>query len=97
MKHLCHGGAGDVCALLRKPAFGEIPSCVLGISHIHVRNNIHYTAVCLFRQTLVLAAVARLHMEYRYMKSLCRYCGEAGVCVAEYQKCVGLNITHQLI
>jgi hypothetical protein len=70
---------------------------VFGISHIHVRNNIHYTAVCLFRQTLVLAAVAGLHVEDGDVQPLRTDDGQAAVCVAQHKHGVGLDGGHELV
>ena len=44
---------------------------MFAVGHIHVRDDIHYSPVCLLRKTLVLAPVAGLHMEDRDMQPLC--------------------------
>ena len=63
MQHLRHGRAGDVGPLLGQTAVRQIAAGVLGVSHVHVGDDIHDAAVRFFGQALVLAAVAGLHVE----------------------------------
>ena len=69
-QHLRHRAARHVRALLRQAAIGQIATRVLGIRHIHVGNDVHDAAVRLLRQALVLAAVARFHVENGNMQAL---------------------------
>ena len=97
MQYLRHGGTCYISALFRKTALGQITSCVLGISHIHIGNNIHNPAVCLLRQTLVLATVSGFHVKDRNMQTLGRDSRQAGIGIPENQQCIGLYLCHQLI
>lgn len=92
-----HGGPCDIGALLGQTAVGEVSSCVLRIGHIHVGNDIDDTAVGLLGQTLVLAAVASLHVEDRNVKSLGSNNAEAAVGVAKDQYAVGLGLGKELV
>jgi len=55
---------------------------MLGIGQVHVADHVHDAAVGLLGQALVLAAVARLHVEDGDMQALGRDGGEAAVRVA---------------
>lgn len=92
-----HGGPCDIGALLRQTAVGEVSSCVLRIGHIHVGDDIDDTAVGLLGQTLVLAAVASLHVEDRNVKSLGSNNAEAAVGVAKDQYAVGLGLGEEFV
>lgn len=65
VKHFCHGAAGNVGTLLGKSAVGKVAAGMLRVAEVDVGNDVDDTAVGLFRQTLVLAAVAGFHMEDR--------------------------------
>ena len=65
VQYLGHGAASYEGALLRQSALHQIPACVFRIAEIDIADNIHDTAIRLLRQTLILAAVSRLHMEDR--------------------------------
>ena len=75
----------------------QILAGVLRIGKIDVRNNIYDAAVGLLGQTLVLAAVARLHVEDGDMQALGCDGREAGVGIPEDEQRVGLNGRHQLV
>ena len=69
MKHLGHRGACDIGALLWKSAVGKVAACMLGICQVHIGDDIYDAAVGLLRKTLILAAVAGLHVENRNVKT----------------------------
>ena len=71
VQYLCHRRTCDIRAFARQTAFRKITPCMFAVCHIHVRDDIHYSPVCLLRKTLVLAPVAGLHMEDRDMQPLC--------------------------
>ena len=96
MQYLRHGGTCYISALFRKTALGQITSCVLGISHIHIGNNIHNPAVCLLRQTLVLATVSGFHVKDRNMQTLGRDSRQAGIGIPENQQCIGLYLCRRI-
>ena len=73
------------------------PACVLGISHIHIGNNVHDATVGLLREAFVLAAVAGFHMEDRDVEALGADYAEARVGVAENQDCIRFSSHHQFI
>lgn len=97
VEDLRHGGPCDIGALLRQTAVGEVSSCVLRIGHIHVGDDIDDTAVGLLGQTLVLAAVASLHVEDGNVKSLGSDNAETAVGVAKDQYAVGLGLGEELV
>lgn len=92
-----HGGPCDIGAFLRQAAIGEVSSCVLRIGHVHVGDDIDDTAVGLLWQTLVLAAVAGLHVENGDMESLGSDDAEAAVGVAKDQYAVRLGLGKELV
>ena len=75
----------------------KIPSCVFGVSQIHVGNDVHDPAVGLLRQALILAAVSRLHVENGNVQPLGRNGGQAGIGIPQNQHGVRLNGRHQLV
>ena len=97
VQHLRHRAAGDVGPLLRQAAVCQIAACVLAVGHIYIGDYVHYPAVCLLRQALVLAAVACLHMEDRDMEPLGADDAEAAVGVAQHEDCIRPCGHHQLV
>ena len=97
MQNLRHRRAGNICALLGQATIGKIAPCMLGISHINIRNDINYSSVCFLGQAFVLAAVSRLHMKNRNMKPLCADNGKAAVCISEHKNGIRLDLRHKLI
>ena len=97
VQHLRHRRAGDVGALLRQAAVGQVAAGVLGVGHIHIGDDVHDAAVGLLRQALVLAAVAGLHVEDGDVQPLGADDAEAGVGVAQHQHGIGLHLHHQLV
>ena len=77
MQNLSHRRTRDIGTFLRQSTVGQIATCMLRICHVHIANDIHYSAVRLLRQALVLASVACLHMEDRDMQTLCTDNAEA--------------------
>ena len=75
----------------------EIFSGMLGIRQVHIGNDIHNPAVCLLRQTLVLAAVPSFHVENRDMQALCRNGGKTAVGISQDQQRVRPDLGHQLV
>ena len=70
---------------------------MLRIAHIHVGYYIHNAAVCLLGQTLVKASVACLHVEHRYMQSLCANDRQARICVPQNKHCIRFFLFHKLV
>ena len=97
MEHLRHGGAGDIGPLLGQAAVVEVFSCVLGIGQIHVGNDVHDAPVGFLRQALVLAAVARLHVEDGDVQPLGADDTQAAVGISQHQHRIGPDGGHELI
>lgn len=70
---------------------------MLGVGQVHVGDHVHDAAVGLLRQALVLAAVARLHVEDGDVKTLCGNGREAGVGVAQHEQGVRPDPRHELV
>ena len=92
---LGHGRARDVGALRGAAGVLEVAAGVLGVGQVDVGDHVDDAAVGLLGQALVLAAVARLHVEDGDMEPLGRDGGQAAVCVAQDQPRVGLDLDHQ--
>ena len=92
-----HGAARDISPLFRQPTVGEITAGVLGIRHVDVADDVHDAAVGLFRQTFVLAAVPRFHVENRNMQALRADHRQAGVGITEDQNRVRLDLNHKFV
>ena len=97
MEHLCHGRTGHIGPLLGQTAVRQVAPRVLGVGQIHVGDDVHDPAVCLLGQALILAAVARFHVEDGDMQPLCADDGQAGVGIAQHQHGVRLDFHHELI
>lgn len=96
-KHLGHGRARDVGALRGAAGVLEVAAGVLGVGQVDVGDHVDDAAVGLLGQALVLAAVARLHVEDGDMQALGRDRGQAAVGVAQDQQRVGLDLDHELV
>lgn len=96
-KHLGHGRAGDVGALRGAARVPEVAPRVLGVGQVDVGDDVDDAAVGLLGQALVLAAVARLHVEDGDVQALGGYGREAGVRVAEHQQGLGLDLPHEVV
>lgn len=96
-KDFCHGRPGDVGALRGAAGVLEVAAGVLGVCQVDVGDHVDDAAVGLLGQALVLAAVARLHMEDGDVQALCRDGGQAAVGVAQDEQRVGLDLDHQLV
>ena len=96
-KDLCHGRARDVGALGCAAGVPEVAARVLGVCQVDVGDHVDDAAVSLLGQALVLAAVARLHVEDGDVEPLGRDGGKAAVGVAQDEKRVGLHLNHELI
>ena len=94
---LGHGRARDVGALRGAAGVLEVATGVLGVGQVYVGDHVDDAAVGLLGQALVLAAVARLHVEDGDVQALGRDGGQAAVGVAQDQKRVGLDLDHQLV
>ena len=97
MKDFCHRGACDVCAFTRKATFSEVTACVLAVGHVHIGNDVDYTAVGLFREAFVLASVSGFHVENRDMKPFGAYDAQAAVGVSENEDCVWLRSDKEFV
>ena len=96
-QHLSHGRARDVGALGCAAGVLEVAACVLGVGKVDVGDHVDDASVGLLGQALVLAAVARLHVEDGDVEPLGRDGGKAAVGVAQDEKRVGLHLNHELI
>ena len=94
---LRHGRARDVGALRGAAGILEVAAGVLGVGQVDVGDHVDDAAVGLLGQALVLAAVARLHMEDGDVEPLGRDCRQAAVGVAQDQQRVGLHLDHELV
>lgn len=97
VKYFGHWRTGNVGALFGKSTISEIAACMLGVAEVDIGDDVNNTAVCFFRETFILAAVAGFHMEDGYMESLCCDCGEAGIGVAEDEECIGFDVNHEFV
>ena len=95
VQHLRHRGAGHVGPLLRQTALDEVSPRVLRVAQVHVGDDVHYPPVRLLRKALVLAPVARLHVEDRDVEPLRAYHAQAAVRIAEHQHSIGTGLNHQ--
>ena len=96
-QHLGHGRARDVGALGCAAGVLEVAACVLGVGQVDVGDHVDDASVGLLGQALVLAAVARLHVEDGDVQPLRTDDGQAAVCVAQHQHGVGLDGGHELV
>ena len=94
-QHLGHGRARDVGALGCAAGVLEVAARVLGVGQVDVGDHVDDTAVGLLGQALVLAAVARLHVEDGDVEPLGRDGGQATVGVAQDEERVGLHLDHE--
>ena len=97
VEHFGHGATSDVGALLGQAVLRQVTAGVLRIAQVHVGNNVHDAAVGLLRKALVLAAVARLHVEDGDVQPLSSNDTEAGVGVPQHQHGIGLQFHHQVV
>ena len=96
-QHLGHGRARDVGALGCAAGVLEVAACVLGVGQVDVGDHVDDASVGLLGQALVLAAVARLHVEDGDVQALGRDGGQAAVGVAQDQERVGPHLHHELV
>ena len=94
---LRHGRARDVGALRGAAGVLEVAAGVLGVGQVDVGDHVDDAAVGLLGQALVLAAVARLHVEDGDVEPLGRDGGQAAVGVAQDQHRVWPHLDHQLV
>ena len=94
---LGHGRARDVGALGGAAGVLQVAAGVLGVGQVDVGDHVDDAAVGLLWQALVLAAVARLHVEDGDVEPLGRDGGKAAVGVAQDQQRVGLDLDHELV
>ena len=97
MEYLRHGRAGDVHPLFRQAALVKILPGVLRVGQIHIGDDVHNPAVGLLGQALILAPVARLHVENGNVQPLGGDGRQAGVGVPQNQHRIGLDGVHQLV
>lgn len=94
---LGHGRSRDVSALRGAAGVLEVAAGVLGVGQVDVGDHVYDASVGLLGQALVLAAVARLHVEDGDVQALGRDGGQAAVGVAQDQQRVGLRLHHELV
>lgn len=70
---------------------------MLRVGHVNITDDVDDTAIGLFRETFVFAAVAGLHVEDRNVKSLRSDNAEAAVGVAKDQYAVGLGLGEEFV
>ena len=92
---LRHGRPRDVGALRGAAGVLEVAAGVLRVGQVDVGDDVDDASVGLLGQALVLAAVARLHVEDGDVQALCRDGGQAAVGVAQDQQRVGLHLDHE--
>lgn len=97
VQDLCHGRARDVGALRGAAGVPEVAAGVLGVGQVDVGDHVDDAAVGLLGQALVLAAVARLHVEDGDVQALCCDGRQAAVGVAQDKERVGLHLDHELV
>ena len=97
MQHLSHGRTGDVHALLGQSALVQVLARMLGVGEVDVGDDVDDAAVGLFGQALVLASVARLHVEDGDVETFCADHRQARVGVAQHKHGVGTRGCHQLV
>ena len=96
-KDLRHGRARDVGALRGAASILEVAAGVLGVGQVDIGDHVDDAAVGLLGQALVLAAVARLHVEDWDVQALGRDGGKAAVGVAQDEERVGPHLNHELV
>ena len=94
---LRHGRPGDVGALRGAAGVLEVAARVLGVGQVDVGDHVDDAAVGLLGQALVLAAVARLHVEDGDVQALGRDGGQAAVGISQDQQRVGMHLNHELV
>ena len=94
---LRHGRSGDVGALGGAAGILKVAAGVLGVGQVDVGDHVDDAAVGLLGQALVLAAVARLHVEDGDVEPLGRDGGQAAVGVAQDKEGVWLHLDHELV
>ena len=92
---LGHGRARDVGALRGAAGVLEVAAGVLGVGQVDVGDDVDDAAVGLLGQALVLAAVARLHVEDGDVQALGRDGGQAAVGVTQDQQRIWLHLDHE--
>ena len=97
VEHFGHGAAGDVGALLGQAVLRQVTAGVLRVAQVHVGDDVHNAAVGLLGQALVLAAVARLHVEDGDVQPLSTDDAEARVGIPQHQHGIGLQFRHQVV
>ena len=97
VQDLSHGAAGYVSAFLGQATIGQVAAGVFGIGHVYIADDIDDAAVGLLGQALVLAAVARFHVENRDMQTLGRDGRETAVGIAQNEQGIGLAGGHELV
>src|ERR1700722_3691501 len=84
-EHLVHRAARLDYSVWCDPLTQKILAGYLAVGEIDVAYMIHNPTVNLLGDPLVEAPVSRLHVEDGNLQSLCRQCGQATVCITEYQ------------
>lgn len=97
VKHFRHWRTCHIGAFLGQTAIGKIAASMLRVRHIHIRDDINDTAVGLFWQALVLAAVTCLHVEDRNVQTLSSNHAQARVGVAQYKHRIRLGLCKELV
>ena len=97
VQHLRHGRAGHVGPLLGQARVCQILPGKLTVAQVHVGDHVHDPAIGLFRQALVLAAVASLHVKEWNVQPLCADGGEATVGIPQHQIALRLQFGQKLI
>ncbi len=97
VEHFGHRRTCDVGTFFGQACIGEIATCMFGIGHIDVGDDIDDASICLFGEAFVLATVSSFHMEDGDVETLCSDDAEAGVGVAKHEYCIRLHFDHELI
>ena len=70
---------------------------MFAVGHVDIGDNIDNTAIGLFWETLILAAVSGFHVEDGDMQTFCSYYTKAAVGVTKHQYAIGLEGSKELV
>ena len=97
MQYFRHGRSRHIGTFLGHARSVQITAGMFRVTHIHIRDDIHNAAICLFGQAFVKATVACLHMEDGNVQAFGTYHAQAGIGVAQHQHGIGLHLHHQFV
>ena len=86
-----HRRSGNICPFLWHSHFVKVFSGRFAVRKINIRDNINYSSVGFFRQTLIFTSVTCFHVKQRNMKPLCRDSGQTTIRVSKHQISIRLK------